>query len=49
MYYASGTSIHKFPDDGIVLGAELEDQGAEVCYFCYNEIGNPFGYIIGIF
>ncbi|CAG9770661.1 unnamed protein product [Ceutorhynchus assimilis] len=30
MYYASGTSINKFPTDGIILAAELEDEGAEV-------------------
>lgn len=30
MYYASGTSIKKFPDDGILLSASLLDQGAQV-------------------
>ncbi|XP_050300873.1 membrane-bound transcription factor site-1 protease isoform X2 [Anthonomus grandis grandis] len=30
MFFASGTSIHQFPEEGIILGAELEDQGAEV-------------------
>ncbi|KAH1002640.1 membrane-bound transcription factor site-1 protease-like isoform X2 [Dendroctonus ponderosae] len=29
MFYASGNSIREFPDGGIVLGAELDDQGAE--------------------
>lgn len=30
MFYASGTSIRDFPEDGIVLDADLEDQGADV-------------------
>ncbi|KAF7270742.1 hypothetical protein GWI33_016324 [Rhynchophorus ferrugineus] len=30
MSYASGTSIHKFPEEGIVVSAELEDQGAQI-------------------
>lgn len=30
MFYASGTSIRDFPEDGIVLDADLEDQGAEI-------------------
>lgn len=30
MFYASGTSIHEFPEEGILLSAELEDQGAQI-------------------
>lgn len=30
MYYASGTSIAKFPDDGILISRKLQDQGANV-------------------
>lgn len=30
MYYASGSSIAKFPSDGIVISRELKDQGVSV-------------------
>ncbi|KAL1517236.1 hypothetical protein ABEB36_001026 [Hypothenemus hampei] len=30
MFFASGTGIQKFPDEGIVLSAYLNDQGAEI-------------------
>ena len=30
MYYASGTSIREFPDDGKVLIRVLKDQGKEI-------------------
>nr|CAI5826238.1 unnamed protein product [Callosobruchus analis] len=30
MYYASGTSIRRFPKDGIVVSANLNDQGAQI-------------------
>uniref|UniRef100_A0AAY4EWD7 Membrane-bound transcription factor site-1 protease n=1 Tax=Denticeps clupeoides TaxID=299321 RepID=A0AAY4EWD7_9TELE len=30
MYYASGCSIARFPEDGIVIGQALKDQGLEV-------------------
>lgn len=30
MYYASGTSLAKFPEDGVVLSHNLKDQGHEV-------------------
>ncbi|XP_069113191.1 membrane-bound transcription factor site-1 protease-like [Argopecten irradians] len=30
MYYASGTSLAKFPDDGVILSHNLKDQGHEV-------------------
>ncbi|KAL4234848.1 Membrane-bound transcription factor site-1 protease [Mactra antiquata] len=30
MYYASGTSIGKFPKDGIIISRDLKDQGYEV-------------------
>ena len=30
MYYASGTSIAKFPSDGLVIMESLKDQGHEV-------------------
>uniref|UniRef100_A0A8W8JSW4 Membrane-bound transcription factor site-1 protease n=1 Tax=Magallana gigas TaxID=29159 RepID=A0A8W8JSW4_MAGGI len=30
MYYASGTSLAKFPDDGIIVTQTLKDQGHEV-------------------
>lgn len=30
MYYASGTSIRKFPKDGIVVSQQLSDQGVQV-------------------
>ena len=30
MYYASGTSIRKFPKEGLVISANLHDQGAQV-------------------
>ncbi|XP_061677597.1 membrane-bound transcription factor site-1 protease isoform X3 [Syngnathoides biaculeatus] len=30
MYYASGCSISRFPEDGIVIGKNLKDQGLEV-------------------
>lgn len=32
MYYASGTSIRKFPEDGIVVKADLYDQGVQVSH-----------------
>lgn len=30
MYYASGTSIVKFPEDGLLVVEDLKDQGREV-------------------
>ncbi|XP_060535660.1 membrane-bound transcription factor site-1 protease isoform X2 [Cylas formicarius] len=30
MYYASGTSVHEFPKDGVLLSAALNDQGAQI-------------------
>lgn len=30
MYYASGTSIKMFPEDGIIISEQLNDQGANV-------------------
>lgn len=32
MYYASGTSISKFPEGGIIVTQELHDQGATVSH-----------------
>lgn len=30
MYYASGTSIKKFPKDSVIMAQQLNDQGAQV-------------------
>lgn len=30
MYYASGTSIAKFPNDGVLISRKLKDQGLSV-------------------
>ncbi|XP_022904811.1 membrane-bound transcription factor site-1 protease isoform X2 [Onthophagus taurus] len=30
MYYASGTSIAKFPDDGVLISQKLKDQGQQI-------------------
>lgn len=30
MYYASGTSIRKFPENGLVVSAKLKDQGLQI-------------------
>lgn len=38
MYYASGTSISKFPDDGILISKKLNDQGANVSFITYTNI-----------
>lgn len=35
MYYASGTSISRFPDDGILIARSLKDQGVTVIIY-YN-------------
>jgi membrane-bound transcription factor site-1 protease len=32
VYYASGTSIAKFPSDGILLTQNLKDQGIYILY-----------------
>lgn len=47
MYYASGTSLSKFPQEGLLLSRKLKDQGQQVCriivgksklelYYCFQ-------------
>lgn len=36
MYYASGTSISKFPAEGIIVSSELNDYGLQVAENQYN-------------
>lgn len=35
MYYASGTSLAKFPDDGIIVTQTLKDQGKVTALHMY--------------
>lgn len=35
MYYASGCSIARFPEDGIVIGQTLKDQGTHLTSLLY--------------
>lgn len=35
MYYASGCSIARFPEDGIVIGHTLKDQGTQLTSLLY--------------
>lgn len=42
MYYASGTSITKFPDSGVLALRELKDQAYEVLLLCCSKFNLNF-------
>lgn len=38
MYYASGTHIHSFPKHGVLITAQLSDQGQQVSFIRFLKI-----------